>query len=867
MSLLERDAFQEKLLGWLRQAASGEGRLVLLAGEAGVGKTVFVRDFCKIIESKAKVLVGACDPLSTPRPLEPLMDIAAVLGGELEHLLQEVDGRTQAFRSFLSTLQQTAKPMVVVFEDVHWADEATLDLLRFLGRRIGNTRTLLIATYRDDEVGPKHPLRTVIGDLATSVAVCKLVLSPLSENAVRILTEGTTTDPVALYRQTGGNPFFVTEVLATNTPGIPATVRDAILARIARLSPESRATLEAAAVIGVRVEPWLLNLIIGSEADTLEECISLGPLNSHGNMLNFRHELVREAVLDALSPQRSIILHRQVLEALYATGSGDSVRLSHHAEAAGDTQAVLKYAPAAARRAAQLKAHHEAAALYARALRFADSLAPADQALLLEAYAEECALTDQLPETIRAEQHAAEIWRREGNRLKEGEVLSNLSSSLMAAGRNVEAAQMDQAALEVLEALPPSPELASAYAGRATLRLLNGDSDEVITWGDKAVTLAEQFQDKPTLIVAYSRVGTAMLQRGDTLGHAYLEQSLDIALEVKSDSCTSMGYLNLAAAACEDYQFTNADRYLELGINYCIERDIDTIRLYMMAWKALSLMYQGRWSEAAEVALSVMNRRRSGVTPFSYIVALVVLGRIRARRGDPEATVILNEALELASQTGTLQRLGPVRAARAEAAWLAGDEDGVRKETCAVLELALKQEHGWHLGELSYWQWKAGALDASTPLLAKPFVLQIAGCSAEAAAEWQELRCPYETARALAESDDEVALKQAFKIFEDLGARPAATATAKRLRELGVKGVPRGPRPTTSVNFANLTRRELEVLELLAEGRSNAAISTKLVRSPKTVGHHVSAVLAKLGVQNRTEAVRKAMALGILTPK
>jgi DNA-binding CsgD family transcriptional regulator len=291
------------------------------------------------------------------------------------------------------------------------------------------------------------------------------------------------------------------------------------------------------------------------------------------------------------------------------------------------------------------------------------------------------------------------------------------------------------------------------------------------------------------------------------------------------------------------------------------------IRLYMMAWKALSLMYRGRWSEAAGVALSVMNRRRSGMTPFSYIVALVVLGRIRARRGDPEATVILNEALKLASQTGTLQRLGPVRAARAEVAWLAGDQDGVLKETQAVFDLALKQEHVWHIGELSYWQWKAGALDVSSLLLAKPFALQISGDWREAACEWQRLNCPYEAARALAESDDEAALKQALQIFESLGARPATTATAKRLRELGAKGIPRGPRPTTLANPAQLTQRELEVLELLAEGRSNAAISAELVRSPKTVGHHVSAVLAKLGAQNRTEAVRKATDLGILAPK
>lgn len=837
---------------------------MLLAGEAGVGKTVFLREFCRRAAGRAKVLIGACDPLSTPRPLGPLLDMASVLGGDLERLLLNTDQRDLVFRKFLSTLAADRRPHIVVFEDVHWADEATLDLLRFLGRRLASTRTLLIASYRDEEVGPRHPFRVVIGDLATSSSARRLVLSPLSERAVGQLAEESGIDSGALYRQTGGNSFYVTEVLASGTAGVPPTVRDAVLARAARLSPQARAVLEAAAVIGSRIELWLLERVLRWNVPALDECLEAGMLQAQDATLAFRHELAREAVLDTLSPQLNVIFHRQVLEVLRSSGSSDFVRLSHHAEAAADRQAVLEYAPAAARRAAKLCAHREAAALYARALRFADGVPPAERALLLGEYAQECALTNQLPETIRAEQEAVRLWQRDGNRLKEGEALSLLADSLLAAGRNAEAAEVDQAALDVLEPLDPSAELAAAYASRATLCLLNGDNDHAIIWGRKAISLAEQLDDKSTLIVAYSRVGTAMLQGSDGHGYQYLEQSLALAIEVKSDACTAMSYLYLAAAACEDYQFAVADRNLDAGVSYCLERDIDTARLYMTAWKALSMMQQGCWNEAAQAALSVMKQRRSGIAPYSYITVLITLGRIRTRRGDPEAADLLEEALKLASQTGTLKYLGPVRATRAEAAWLAGDQEKVVAETDTVLQLAIKQEHVWSVGELAYWRWKAGALESIPASAATPYALQMAGQWREAAEQWQRLNCPYESARALSEGDDEGALKQALQIFEELGARPAATAIARRLRELGARGIPRGPRPATRAHPARLTAREVEVLQLLHAGFQNAEIARKLQLSTKTAGHHVSSILAKLGVRSRTEAVREAIRLALV---
>lgn len=865
MALLERSAFHADLLGGLESAARGEGRLVLLAGEAGIGKTVFARSFCDAVESRARVLAGACDPLSTPRPLEPLLDIAGALGGELEHLLRASDRRGEAFRTFLRLLERPARPAVVIFEDVHWADEATLDLLRFLGRRIGGTHALLIATYRDDEVGPKHPLRAVAGDLATSQHVQRLQLPPLSAEAVARLAAGTGLDATDLHRKTGGNPFFVTEVLAAGTTGVPATVRDAVLARVARLPLAARSVLEAAAVIGARLEPKLLEAVLGPTIGALDTCLASGILQARGELYAFRHELAREALIETISPLRRVELHQRVLAALRAspTGPDDLARLAHHAEAARDGVAVLEYAPEAARRAAGLGAHREAAEQYARALRFAADLPPAERARLLEGHAWECHLTDQLAAAIASRRAAIDLWRQLRDPFKEGENLARLAHSLVLAGQNAEGEEASRKALEVLELHPPSPQLALAYRFQSYLRMLNRDNDEAVAWGERAIALAERFDDVETLAHTYNSIGSALIVADEVeRGRDVLEHSLRLALENDLEFHISNAYSNLGSAAGEVYRFAMADHYLALGAAFDAEHDLDASGSYDRAWQALSHLYQGRWDGASETARAALDSRPLAVV--SHIMALLALGRLRARRGDPEVWTALDQALELAMRTGTLQRLGPVRAARAEAAWLAGDAGKTREEARAAFDLALHKRHPWFVGELAYWRWKAGDLDEVPTAAARPFALQMKGAWREAAAAWTERNCPYEAARALAEGDDEVALKEALAAFVGLGAGPAAQRLSQRLHALGIRGVPRGPRPSTQANPAQLTRRQLEILLLLAEGLSNAEIAARLYRSPRTVAHHVSSLLAKLEARNRLDAVRKAADLGIL---
>jgi DNA-binding CsgD family transcriptional regulator len=834
----------------LQDAVSGEGRLALVSGEAGIGKTALVARFVHERQGAVRVLWGTCDALFTPRPLGPLHDMATQMQGDVPALLYSDANRTAIFSAALGELQGC--PVLAVFEDVHWADEATLDLLRFLGRRIARTEALLVMTYRDDELGPRHPLRTVLGDLVASPATRRIPLRPLTENAVRTLVGERAIDAAALHRQTGGNPFFVTEVLASVGDDLPSSIRDAVLARVARLSLSAQAVVQAAAVIGPRIESWVLAEVMGAEAAAADECLAIGVLLAQGEALAFRHELARHTILESISPPHRMVLHRLTLDVLKASPATrhDLARLAHHAEAANDREAVLEYAPAAAKQAAAASAHREAASLYALALRFADDL-PADRrVLLLDAYAQECHIGQQT-EGIAAQRQALKLWGDLGNRLKQGETLAGLMWMLIHAGKTAEVEQGSQTAIAMLEALPPGRELALAYRVRASLHLANRDCVEALVWAEKARMLAERCADLNLLAAVYVTIGTAWLFLDYERGCAHLHRGLDFARDAGLEFWVANMYGNLGSGSGELYQFHRAERFLAEGIAYATEHDLDNFRLYMLAWQALIHVHLGRWHDAATMATEVLHRPNA--TVMSRLTVWVALGRLRARRGDPGVYTVLDEALNLATRANNIQRLGPVCAARAEAAWLAGDRDRTIQEARAVYDLAMSKQHPWMTGELAFWRWRAGDPVVPPDWIATPFACHLAGDWRAAAVAWERLGCPYEQARALADGD-EAAQIAALAIFDQLGAQPAAADLRQRMRLAGLHHIPRGPRPTTRDHPFGLTARQMDILALLAEDLTNAKIAARLYLSPKTVDHHVSAVLAKLDVHSRETA-------------
>jgi DNA-binding CsgD family transcriptional regulator len=854
--LLERGPALAALDAAFAGAGDAGGRLVLVAGEAGVGKTALVRRCCERHASGARILWGDCDALFTLSPLGPLADIAAATGGKLAELV--ADG-AQPYAVTTAVLDELSgrRPTLVVIEDAHWADEATLDVIRRLSRRIATVPALLVVTYRDDELDRVHPLRVALGELLRRDVTSRLRLAPLSPAAVAELATPHGVDAAELHRRTAGNPFFVTEALAAGGVELPATVRDAVLARVAPLSPPARRVLDAAAIVPGPVALALLEALAGDAIAHLEECLSCGVLASAGAGVAFRHDLARAAVEDTLAPDQRLALHRAALAAL---ADADPAHLAYHAEGAQDGAAVLRFAPVAAARASAAGAHHEAAAQYARALRFAGALPTPERAQLHERRSHECYVADQPDQAIDELERALACHRELGDHRAEGAALGALSNILWCPGRVDAADRAGRDAVAALERLGPARELAMAYANMASLAMNREDAGELTEWAARALELARTLGDEAIEVHVLCSLGTMEFLKDGPGARATGERSLQRALELGLIEDVLRAYSNLAWAAIRHRAYPLADDYLRASTEYASDPELDLWWLYLLGYRATADLQAGRWDDATDTAAYVIRYRRASLLPA--VLALSVTGRLRARRGDPDPWSPLDDALALSGPE--LQRIEPVAVARAEAAWLAGDRARVVAETEPVLALAQRCGARWVVGEVACWRRRAGAPVDPGLDVAEPYALELAGEHEAAAERWTALGCRYEAAVALSGADDEEALRHAHDELRALGANAVAAFVARELRRRGAGGLPRGPRETTRENPAHLTARELEVLALVAEGLRNQDIAERLFLSRKTVEHHVAAILGKLRVRTRGEAAAHALRHGML---
>ncbi|WP_102419204.1 AAA family ATPase [Mycobacterium sp. 4858] len=862
--LLERQEAIAELGGITRDVAcGGGGRLVLVSGEAGVGKTVVLGHIVAQLDSAMQVLRGWCDPLATPRPLGPLIDALAGVGPAAARALDAaiLSGDTGVLYRRLLALLRDGHHWLWVIEDAHWADGATLDLLRFLARRVDSLPLLLAVSYRDDELDRQHPLSVALGDIATCAAVSRIQLEPLSPQAVAQMATGSGVNAEQLHQLTGGNPFFVTEVLATgpaalSRQGLPHSITEAVRGRQGRLSVAARETADAVAVCGPRAPVDLVEKVCPMAGTGLGECLDAGVLVADANTIGFRHELARRATTERIPEYERRALHKRALAVLAEPPIDPDtlVALAFHAERADDIGAVIRYGPPAAERALALGANREAAELYEVTLRYAKT-APAEQrAVWLEQHAFASYACGLAEAAVSSWREAAMLRHDLGHRLAQAEDLRWLSHQLWGTGRTRQAAEAGRAALALAQGDGASRQLASSLVNMTQVGVWGFDA-AAAEYAAHAMAVGAQLGDDLTIAQARGFAALARVLRTDT-GWDELEAAWrdTMAADVRGEHAGLLGTCVCGFAAMH-YDLDRAYSCLADAVAHCRDRNLITFEALNRGIDALLGLHRGNWDTARSAAEDVLTR--PGLVAVNTTVPRLTLALIDARRGEPPTTSLLdyNTAVPFSDHL----RLFPVWAARAEVAWLAGDDDTARTEAQTALAALEDEADAWLIGSLRRWAQLPGAgmapIAVENPIT--PFHLEVSGDWQAAATEWTRRGCLYEAAVAQL-GGDIAAVQSAHDTFRRLGARAAARRAQQRLAAL--RGpTRRGPYGQTLADPDGLTRRQREVLELLTSGHNTAGIAATLHISTKTTDNHIQAILAKLGVSTRAQAVAHAL--------
>ncbi len=854
--LLEREGELGVLDGVVREASGGRGRVVLVGGEAGIGKSSLLRALRERVGTSAAFLVGACEPLSVPVPLGPWRELVeAADGGDLTAL--GTDDRLALARRVIEALKHCA-PVVAAIEDVHWADPLTLDLLRVVGRRIEQLPAAIVVTFRDDEVAANPALRLLLGDLAGAAGVARLALGPLSASAVRRLAGGSGIDAVELARVTGGNPFLVVETVAAGHRA-PASVRDAALARAGRLSADARGVVDAAAVIGQRFDHGLLEAVAPGSAPGVDEALARGVLFADGTRLGFRHELIREAIEGSISPPRRAELHARTVAALTARpGHTDHARLAHHAELAGLRSEASRYAALASGEAERIGALRETRLQAERALRLGDEMPAPERFELLIRYSRSANFSSlDYEDAVSGAEQALAVAERLEDPLRQTRALVALAWAQWSFDRRTEARVTSERAVAVLASTDDAAALARAESARIRMEATAFDPQAAIAAGPRALTAAAAAGLEEVRIDIAISVALARGHRGEPEAIPALEEALAAARHAGLSIQTVRTYVNLAYIGAMLRAHEVVDRTVAEGRSFCEEYDTPIPRDVLEGTLALSLLDRGRWDDALRAL-----ERGLGIWHAEVPVRRAVEGVIAARRGEPGAQAHLARAWSEIPHGDEDARHGLVRCILIETAWLRGDRAGALEHLRAAAASPATGRYARPGGELALWAWRHG-IEMSAPARASEAVrLELEGDWRRAVRAWRELDAPYEAALAALPGDDRAA-REALAGLHRLGARAAATAFSRERAALGARPA-RGPRRSTLANPAGLTRREQQVVEQLATGATNPEIAAALHLSERTVAHHVSAILGKLDAPNRRVAVDRARAAGLV---
>jgi len=636
-------------------------------------------------------------------------------------------------------------------------------------------------------------------------------------------------------------------------------VVDAVLARLSGLDAPERQAVEQLSVIPTAIERRLVDALVPGGLPALAPAEECGLLTVTPNQVTFRHELTRRAVEGALPVTRRAAVDRLVLEVLTRDPVPDETRIVYHAARAGDREALVAHGPTAARAAAAAGAHRQASGIYRLLMHGGnEEFGPADRAEFLEQAAVECYLIGDEDRCSAGHLREAVALRRQlGDPLALGTTMRWLSRALWWSGDRsaAEASALESTAM--LASAGDDRQLAMAYSNQAQLAMLGDRAMTAVDFAQRAIALAGPSGDPAVLSHALNNLGSARWRAGDPSGRSDLEESLRLALDAGETEHACRAYVGLAWLLLHDLAPAEADHYAAEGVALAEQAEHVGFLQYLTVEQGMVALAGARWDDAIRAA-------QAGLTASAPVrcPALILANRARLRSGraDPDS---IDETWQLAQALGELQRTGPAAALVCEEAWLRDDVDRIHAVAGPVRAEAVRRGVPALEAELGLWLVRAGeSVDLTGSPPDNPHTLLAVGRWREAQQAWTARGYPYEAAAARSESPSPVEQLAALSDLDALGAVPLAQRLRRRLRSRGVS-VPRGPAVSTRENPGGLTVRQAEVLGLLADGLSNADIANRLVVSVRTAGNHVAAVLDKLGVHSRAEAVARGRELGM----
>jgi DNA-binding CsgD family transcriptional regulator/type II secretory pathway predicted ATPase ExeA len=928
----------------LAAAADGQGYLLFVAGEAGIGKTRLLAAIAGAATGRSfGVVRAAAFPGDTEASGGLLLDLASDLrqsrearlreaGEAMSARLRELAGvggdRHRQRRLLVQDLADAAgavgagEPVLVVLEDLHWADQLSLEVVAHLATRLAGRPLLVVGAYRSDELYPRLPIRAWRARLLTQRLAEEIRLPRLTRDQTTALTGALLghAPPArvvdAVHDRSDGIPLHVEELLAAAGepaaelgPGripavpVPDTLADAVLARARALDPPARAVANAAAVIGRSFQLDLLVAVSQLDPEQVDHGLRrlqerfLVTAGADPASFDFRHALLRDVLYaDVPLPERRR-LHERVAGVAAGRGYRDAF-VSAHFEQAGLAEPAHRHALAAAREAAALSAHREALALYRRAQRnLPPGPAPGEHAALLAAIGDEAAAVDDNDAALEAYEQAHRLLAGAGDRLGAAAVVARLVAVTHLLGEDLatRAGRLEQALASLPDDDHAGPVRAALLSALAAAYMLDRRLEEAIGYGERSLAVDAVGDDAASLNTAVT-LGSVLVFAGRMdEGWAMLEAAIDQAAGERLEAEAARGYRMLGSSASVLVEYDRAERWLEAGVAYAERVELWNHRHYMAAHLAHVLWADGRWKLAERTASSALADGRGGIT--TRITAEHVLGFLAVGRGDwPQAGELLGDALRRGEAMAELQRLSPALWGLAEAALLRGDPEE------AIARCDRGHEASARVGDAAYLfpflvtgvrarlaagragdaeRWfdeVAGALaDRSIPgtlaavdhgrgllELARGELQAARAALDRAAAGWRERRRFWEGT--WARLDQARCALAARRVAE-------GTALAREARDLAAEATAAtvvaeadrllatatGGRPAAP--WSPLTAREFEVARLVAAGNTNRQIAAELFLSPKTVGSHVEHILTKLGAARRAEIAAWVAAL------